>query len=399
MFPTTISLPQQSRSENIVTAVGIDKVGEEYEITLQYLIPDATSGQNSLKISSLKGQSVADAMEKINLNFGKVSGFAHCRVLVFNSEAGNQNFFNELDYFQKNKVNTNNILLVHTKDSAKDLLSSVENLNSDFYVILSRYSVEDKHNQYQALKTIGDYYNEMLGDNKTIAINSIALETSSEESPSESNGGSSSGDSGGGDNSTDGGSSGQSSSKDSQSKGKIKNDGELCILKNDRIVSTLNSDESRHLSWFSKKVKDMTLKIENFTDETYQNADITFDIFKKKTKIKVDFVGLQPIYTLCLDVNASIVECKMDKMNKKEYKVSNRRFSEKLKGAVKDQILKELVKAEQKFVQEKYDVVHCNEYFYKFCNKKYKEIVATSSLEQFLSYVKFDYQINIHQWN
>ncbi len=392
MFPTTISLPQQSRSENIVTAVGIDKVGEEYEITLQYLIPDASSGQNSLKISTLKGQSVADAMEKINLNFGKVSGFAHCRVLVFNSEAGNKDFFNELDYFQKNKVNTNNILLVHTKKSAKELLSSVENLNSDFYVILSRYSVEDKHNQYQALKTIGDYYNEMLGDNKTIAINSIDVESGESEetgkTPSESSKSASEGSQSGG---------GESSSN---KKGKIKNDGELCILKNDKIVATLNSLDAQHLNWFSKKVKDMTLKIENFSNETYQNADIIFDIFKKKTKIKVSFLNGQPIYKLCLDVNASIVECKMDKINKTEYKINNRNFTDKLKGAIKDQILKELVSAEQKFVSEKYDVVHCHEYFYKFCNKDYKDFISKlSSKDDFLSRVKFEYQININQWN
>lgn len=392
MFPTTISLPQQSRSENIVTAVGVDKVGEEYEITLQYLIPDASSGQNSLKISTLKGQSVADAMEKINLNFGKVSGFAHCRVLVFNSDAGNKDFFNELDYFQKNKVNTNNILLVHTKKSAKELLSSVDNLNSDFYVILSRYSVEDKHNQYQALKTIGDYYNEMLGDNRTIAINSIDVESGDSEEADKTQSESSKSAS---ENSQTGG--GESSSS---KKGKIKNDGELCILKNDKIIATLGSNDAQHLSWFSKKVKDMTLKIENFSNETYQNADIIFDIFKKKTKIKVNFLNGQPIYRLCLDVNASIVECKMDKINRTEYKVNNRKFTDKLKGAIKDQILKELVSAEQKFVSEKYDVVHCNEYFYKFCNKDYKDFVSKlSSKDDFLSKVKFEYQININQWN
>ena len=391
MFPTTISLPQQSRSENIITAVGIDKIDDEYEVTLQYLIPDASSSQNSLKVSSLKGKSVADAMEKINLNFGKVGGFAHCRVLVFNNDAGNENLFNNLDYFQKNKVNTNNILLVHTKKSAKDLLSSVENLNSDFYVILSRYSVEDKHNQYQALKTIGEYYNEMLGENKTIAINSIDVESGEQESE----GSDSSSESPSSDSS-------QSSSKESSTNknNKIKNNGELCILKNDKIIETLDSEQSRHLSWFSKKIKDMTLKIENFSDETFQNTDIIFDIFKKKVTFKAGFRGIQPIFKVCLNVNANIVECKTNKINEKEYKIDNRRFSKKLIGTIKNQILKEMIMAEQKFVDEKYDVVHCNEYFYKFCNKKYKDFLSKlSSKDDFISRVKFEYLVNVNQWN
>ncbi len=405
MFPTTISLPQQSRSENIVTAVGIDKVGEEYEITLQYLIPDASSGQNSLRLASLKGKSVADAMEKINLDFGKVSGFAHCRVLIFNDEAGNNDLFNELDYFQKIKVNANNILLVNTKDSAKDLLSAVENLNSDFYVILSRYSVEDKHNQYQALKTIGDYYNEMLGNNRTIAVNTIDLEKESGSAGESSGGSGGSGGSssqGGDDKKSEssGASSGGGSSSSESSESKIKNDGKLCILKNNKIVETLSSDDSRRLNWFSKRVKDMTLEISGFSDDTYQNADMTFDIFKKKTKIKVDFVGGQPIYKLCVDVNASLVESRTGDVNKEEYKVNNRRFSDKLKGAIKAQILREMVQAEENFVSKKYDVVQCNEYFYKFKNKQYKDYIAKlSSKDDFLSQVKFQYQININQWN
>lgn len=402
MFPTTISLPQQSRSENIVTAVGIDKVGEEYEITLQYLIPDASSGQNSLRLASLKGKSVADAMEKINLDFGKVSGFAHCRVLIFNDEAGNNDLFNELDYFQKIKVNANNILLVNTKDSAKDLLSAVENLNSDFYVILSRYSVEDKHNQYQALKTIGDYYNEMLGNNRTIAVNTIDLEKES-GSMGESSGGSGGSSSQGGDDKkseSSGASSGGGSSSSESSESKIKNDGKLCILKNNKIVETLSSDDSRRLNWFSKRVKDMTLEISGFSDDIYQNADMIFDIFKKRTKIKVDFVGGQPVYKLCIDVNASLVESRTGDVNKEEYKVNNRRFSDKLKGAIKAQILREMVQAEENFVSKKYDVIQCNEYFYKFKNKQYKECIAKlPSKDDFLSQVKFEYQININQWN
>ena len=122
MFPVTISLPQQSRSENIVTAIGIDKNGEEYEVSLQYLIPYAGSSENALKCASMKGKSVGEAIEKFNLDFGKVSGFAHCRVIVFNNEASDEGLNGALDYLQRIKTNTNNIFLVSTPISYSTFL-------------------------------------------------------------------------------------------------------------------------------------------------------------------------------------------------------------------------------------------------------------------------------------
>lgn len=418
MFPTTISLPQQSRSENIVTAVGIDKMGEEYEVSLQYLIPYAGSSENALKCASMKGKSVGEAIEKFNLDFGKVSGFAHCRAIVFNKEASDDNLNEALDYLQRIKTNTNNIFLVSTEKSAKELLDSVKDLNSEFYVILSRDSVAGQHNHYESLRSFGDYYDAILGPVKCIAINNINVE---EDTSSSSNGGASAGGgSGSGESSGGGGSNGDSSSSSgstssgdtgggsgSSSSGsstgkasKIKNDGSLTIIKNAKRLLTLTAEESDSLNWFNSKVKDMTLRVSGFSDEIYKNADITFDVYKRFTSVDTYFVDGKPVYRLNLLVDVTIIEAVKESLNSDEFVPANNLFSDKLKTAVVGEIKNKLRNAESNFRQNKYDVVDCYEHFYKYNNKQFKAYLKNlSETDYFLDNVIFEYNVRVRQWD
>ena len=411
MFPVTISLPQQSRSENIVTAIGIDKNGEEYEVSLQYLIPYAGSSDNALKCASMKGKSVGEAIEKFNLDFGKVSGFAHCRVIVFNNEASDEGLNGALDYLQRIKTNTNNIFLVSTEKSAKKLLDSVKDLNSEFYVILSRDSVAGQHNHYESLKSFGDYYDVILGPVKCIAINNINVE---EDTSSSSNGGASSGS---GESSTSGGESGSSSGggsrggsgSSSESSGggsskstasKIKNDGSLTIIKDAKRLLTLTQSESDSLNWFNGKVKDMTLKVTNFSDEIYKDADITFDVYKRFTGIDTYFKNGVPIYKLNLLVDVTIIEAVKKDVTSEEFVPANSLFSDTLKEAVISEIKNKLRNAESNFKQNKYDVVEAYTHFYKYNNKKFKEYLKTlTDGEYFLDNVVFEYNVMVRQWD
>ena len=64
LVPSTIGLSEQSQTESIVTAIGIDKQNSEFEVSLQYIVPNVSNGPEGLKIISQKGDSVGDAVEK-----------------------------------------------------------------------------------------------------------------------------------------------------------------------------------------------------------------------------------------------------------------------------------------------------------------------------------------------
>lgn len=388
LFPSAISLPQQNRAQNIITAIGIDKNNDEFEVSIQYLIPYGSSPDQDLQLSSVKDKSVGQAIEKLNLNYGKLSGFAHCRAIVFNDEAGKEGLTNILSYILRTRSNTNNIILINTADSSKKLLESVKSLDSEFYVVLGGNSVANDQKHYQNLKSISDYFDVYLSNNDCIAITNIDLQESSDEQ------GSSSGSSSGGGEGQESGGASQSSSSQS----KISNTGKLAIVKNNKLVFTLDESKSENLRWFNDKIKDLTIQISNFSDKTFQNADLFFDVYDKSTSYQVSFIDNIPHMHVNICANIALNQVLVDSLQKNLYEVSGKLFSDKLISKVKDEILLKLKSAEQDFKLNHYDVINCYENFYKFKNSEFKKFL--NSLQQdeyFIDNVVFDYNIILKQ--
>lgn len=418
LFPSTISTPQQSRTENIVTAVGIDKNGEEYEVSIQYVIPYADSGEGTFKMSSAKGKTVGEAVETLSVQTGRLSGFAHCRALLFNQEASEDDMTSILDYFIRIKPNTNNIVLLHTKKSSKDTLSAVKNFNGEFYTILNANGLSNDQRRYQEFKNIGDYYNSYFSPSKCIEIGVIDVMDSSSEQSSQSSGsssgssGSSSGSSGGsssGSGQSPNASSSNTSSSNDMSSGssgeesgggekKVFNSDEKLILKNAKKVALLDKEQSSNLSFFNPNIKDMSYSLEHFSDELCKDVSIIFDIHDKNCKVVPSFENGVPHYTLNLTLNMRTTEISGGNVGEEMYYVLNKKFSEALKQTLKDSVTNNLRQAEQHFKQYKYDVIKCYETFYKFKNKEFKQYL--SSLPEgkyYMEDVVFDYKITIIQ--
>ncbi|MGN0798120.1 MAG: Ger(x)C family spore germination C-terminal domain-containing protein [Christensenellales bacterium] len=417
LFPSTISTPQQSRTENIVTAVGIDKIGDEYEVSIQYVIPYADSAEGTFKMSSAKGKTVGEAVETLSVQTGRLSGFAHCRALLFNQEASEDDMTSILDYFIRIKPNTNNIVLLYTKKSSKDTLSAVKNFNGEFYTILNANGLSNDQRRYQEFKNIGDYYNAFFSPSKCIGISVIDVMDNSSQQGSQSSGGSSgsSGGSsdGGGSSSGSGQSSNASSSNTSSSNDmssgssggesgggekKVFNAGEKLILKDAKKVALLDKEQSSNLSFFNPKIMDMSYSLEHFSDELCKDVSIIFDIHDKGCKVIPSFVNGVPHYTLDLTLNMRTTELSGGNVGEDMYYVLNKKFSDTLKQTLKDSVTNNLRQAEQHFKQYKYDVIKCYETFYKFKNKEFKQYLSTlPEGKYFMEDISFDYKVTIIQ--
>lgn len=397
MFPSTISIPQQSRTENIVTAVGIDKTGDEYEVSIQYVIPYAGDGENTFKMSSAKGKSVAEAIETLSVETGRLSGFAHCRALVFNKEASEENLTELLDYFIRIKTNTNNIVLLCAKESSKDTLSAVKNFNGEFYTILNANGFSNDQRRYQDFKSIGDYYNSFFSPSKSIAISVIDLKE--DDSKSSSSGGSSGGSSGNSLSSNDlssGG--GGSESGGGGGEKKVSNAGEQVVIKDSKFVALLDKEQATHLAFFNPSIRDMNYRLDHFSDEKCNDVSIYFDIHDKSSKALVSFVDGKPHYTLDLTLNMRATEIVGQSVGENLYFLLNKKFTDTLKQRLTNGITANLRQAEEHFKQNKYDVVKCYETFYKFKNKEFKTYLNSLSQDKyFLEDITFDYKITINQ--
>ena len=389
LVPTTIGLPEQSQTESIVTAIGIDKNEDEYEVSLQYIVPSTSGGVEELKITTQKGKTVGEAIEFIKLEHGKLSGFAHCRFLAFNDNACKTSLTENLDYLLRRKTNTNNIVLINTPESAKDLLSISTNLDSDLYSFLNNAGSSNELRDFHDLKTIGDYYESYFSPVVCMTINSIdvkeKLSNSSSSQKSSKNG------------SDESSGSNSENSNNGESKKEFENKGKQIILKNDKKLVSLTEEQSDNLVWFNKKVKRDHFVINNYSEDDISNIKILFNVHNKIYTTKAMFEDKVPHLKVNLKLYVRTGEIFSDNLKQQDYQVFQKRYSNKLVNAMQQEVISKMKEAETHFKENNYDVVNCYDTFYKFKNKQLKEYLKNNSKEEFIKNVVFDYNVEIIQ--
>lgn len=391
LMPNVISLSEQSQTESIVTAIGIDKIDNEYEVSLQYIVPSAAGGPEGLKVTTQKGKTVGETIEKIKLQLGKLSGFAHCRFLAFNDKAGEDNIIEMLDFLLRRKTNTNNIILINTPDSSKELLSLSSQLNSDLYSYLNNNGFSNEFGEFYNLKTIGDFYDSYFSSVKCISINRVKIKdkigqegSGKQEQSQESSSSANSGEA-------------PQNSTSSQGKKEFENKGELIIIKNAKKLLTLNEKQSDDLSWFNPEIKQDQFSIENYSEGHLKNSTILFNVSNKLYNTKVYFLNNTPTMEVNLKLYVRVGEVVSKNLKQSDYEGLQKNYSTKLKRAMNENVLSSLKSAEEHFKQNSYDVISCYDTFFKFENKKLKEFLKNSSSQDFIKNVNFVYNIEFVQ--
>lgn len=110
---------------SIVTAIAVDLEKDEYLVTVQAAVPEATDTNTENQKAQLSGhgKTIGGALK----NLGDVSGWfpklAFCNLIILGNELANDNVVNVLDYFAKTLRIQDSALVVLAEKNAKDLLS------------------------------------------------------------------------------------------------------------------------------------------------------------------------------------------------------------------------------------------------------------------------------------
>jgi len=110
---------------SIITAIAIDKEQDEYILTAQVAVPEATdtNTENQKAQLSSKGKTIGEALKEM----GDVSGWfpklAFCNLIILGNNLANENVVNLLDYFAKTLRLQDSALVALSEKSAKELLS------------------------------------------------------------------------------------------------------------------------------------------------------------------------------------------------------------------------------------------------------------------------------------
>lgn len=110
---------------SIITAIAIDKENDEYLVTAQVAVPEATdtNTENQKAQLSGKGNTVGEALKDL----GDVSGWfpklAFCNLILLGNEMANEDVVKVLDYFAKTLRLQDSALIALCEKSAKEILS------------------------------------------------------------------------------------------------------------------------------------------------------------------------------------------------------------------------------------------------------------------------------------
>ena len=84
------------------------------------------------------------------------------------------------------------------------------------------------------------------------------------------------------------------------------------------MVASLSNDDMKNINLASGAFKKGTIVIENFSDDVFKNARLTFDIQNISVRRKVQFKNGQPIVNLSLKLYVKLLEAKEEDLEIKE---------------------------------------------------------------------------------
>lgn len=429
IIPFSLYKPAETEKVAVMTSIGIDKNNEEIEISANVIVPNSGSAGGSggsdgtVKTVSAKGNDITSAFSNLTLILGKMPGLSHCDSIILNKNLFEENVTKYLDFFVRTNNLTSNATvivaenkaseIIETSAAQKDLravsLSEVLTL-SDEYSIASNSNVDSFYTNYFSaagvsilpVLTAGES-NTPSGQTKENSQNDSTQSSktenlqNSEEKNSQNSNTETSGGSEGGSASSSGGSEPSTQSSQTQSESGsgapqkiVKNEGKAVVVKNGKIVYLLSGVEVQGLNLISSTTKKGHIKIEDVTNDLFENATLNFEIFNKDVKIMGYFINGLPIFNFKFNLVLKLEEVAMNNFNIEAMKITHNFVTDEIKEKINESVQKSISELINSSKKNKTDTFKVYDYFYKFHNAEWLNFIKSlKDKDDYLNYVTF----------
>lgn len=286
----------------VVTAIGLDK-GEEdvVEISLLTFVPIVTQNfSEQYEVVKSSGKSISEAMDFAGLHLGRQVGLSHVKMVVVNEDFFTNDATTEMDYLTRNANLALSTTLVCTDASAFDFLSAVKEFNTASSIKADDLVEFNEDYVYSTESTFETFYKGIYSPTNTELVSFITLTSENKEGISIQTAAQNSA----------GGGSGEGQSGQEEEKKKILNDGQAILCKDGREVYKLDKEEMKHLNFLKGDFKSGSIIIENFSDNVFTNAELTFEIFENKLNTQVAFENGIPVVYINSKIFLKLSEAK-----------------------------------------------------------------------------------------
>ncbi|MCT8976562.1 Ger(x)C family spore germination protein [Clostridium sp. CX1] len=115
---------------SIATAIGIDKSGDKYTVSVQLMNPSEIAGQKSSGqraasvVYKAEGKSIFEALRRMTLSTSRRIYVSHVRVIIFGEQVSREGIKDLLDFLSRDHEMRSNVYMLTAKNSrAEDVLS------------------------------------------------------------------------------------------------------------------------------------------------------------------------------------------------------------------------------------------------------------------------------------
>ena len=383
-LPGAVIARPQSESNLIIRALGIDKNGDEYEVSAIAFLPKASqSFAENYKVIEGKGRTLFEAIAVAANETGKKVGLAHAGIIFVNDGICQEGLTQAVDYLVRDYSLGNETYVVYVEDSSKELIKAANNLAMSSGIRLGDIAAFNEETFIHGKSNLESIYDSAYSPSKCSILS--VMEMSEEEGL----------ESGGGQNNSNSGEESEQSKNSGENEKKILNEGKILILKEGKKALLLNKEQTEQFRWTKSSSFSDSLILKNFSDKNFKDATITLSVNKNNVSHKLDFKNGKPVFTFIINPRMSIVEVNQKVLDRDIFLNVTSFETEKLKTTINNKIkdkvysiIKTLVDAnvDVNLIYEKFNAEKTSE-FQKFLSK-------LENQEDFLSKVKFYVEVD-----
>lgn len=396
-FPASMSTQARLNMRIIITGLAIDKTDNGYEVTAQIVKTAPSSGAEksgaNIDFVTDTGDSIVSAISKLSYKSGKVAGFSHTNFILVGKEMLEENLLKTLNYFLRDTIIKDSVLLLVAKDSANEEIKKTKELGLSVGLEIQKVFVYKEKESDGAMTSILSFANKSLNHSKTSVVSILSMnndsnnngqnkESDNSQKPESGSGSNSSGESGG---FSEAGNKSGSETKYFDSITPL-----ACFVEGNYVGSLESDDEIMGYMFSEKKciAEDVTIKNVNFGN--FKDALVGVDVKYKTCDKKIRFEQNTPCLDICIKIsNASIKEIQNDTIVEN---ITTEEF-DYLKQKIGESVSKMVSASFEKSKMFGADIFGAFDIANKFHYKKTK--ANFDSMEDFLSKLKLNVEVDV----
>ncbi|MEK5482554.1 Ger(x)C family spore germination protein [Viridibacillus sp. FSL R5-0888] len=351
----------------IGVALGIDRVDDQYEVTVQLVDPSElsikqSSSRTAVVTYTTQGKTIFEAIRKMTLISSRAIYLSHLQMMVIGEGMATDGIKPTLDLLARDhEVRNNFYIVVSSKSTAREVLNILTPLEKiPANKLFSSLEVSQKKIGITSKMRLDQLINHLSSEIKSAALSTVEI-IGDQQIGNE-----------------------QTNMEIVNTPALLKYSG-LSIFKEDKLVGILNEEESKSYNYLRDEIEST---IESVSCPK-NDGNVATEVINSKTEIKVKLINDIPEFDVNINVEQNIgeVECQIDLTDSNTLKQINEKESKQIEKRIKSLIEK---------LQNKYqvDVVGFGETMYRSHPKEWEKIKGQWE-EEFFPKAKINVKVKI----